>query len=244
MARGVRAGLWCCILALLSAQSGAFAIAPIARIRQRMLDSLGNTPDFVCSIAVEQTARMGPGDPINLPPATVEAGVINGKELYAWPAADEARNRLREVLGVFARAGTGVFALYSRALFFTVDATYYGVPDDSKDSRRLSRLDFAMPREVSTYSPSKDGKPVLTAYGGAIWVDPETMDIVRLSLQSGEMPADLGIKAVSQAFEFSRVKLAENMVLLPVSTTLTLQELSGRELRIAAKFGDCRPYQP
>src|ERR1039457_5558422 len=55
--------LWCSIAAYLACASGALAQAPVRKIRQKMTDTLNGTGDFVCSVSIERTERMGKGKP-------------------------------------------------------------------------------------------------------------------------------------------------------------------------------------
>jgi hypothetical protein len=221
---------------------GVFAQAPVHKIRQKMTTSLRNTPDFVCSESIETTERVGSNPPVKLMPLRVYGGVINGKELYVAPATDDEKIRLGLVLAVYGKSGTGNFALYSRDLFFTSEGSFYTLPDEVKEGRRFSHLDFALPREVSTYSINKQGHSTTLPYSGSIWIEPGSLDVARLLLKADDIPGELGIKAVTQSFEFARTKIAGNSVLLPTIMELTLQETSGRETRVNSSFSDCRQY--
>lgn len=221
---------------------GLFAESPERRIRQKVIDSLGNTPDFICSETIESTERLGRVAAVTLPAIRVTAGVINGKELYALPANEEDRLRLRQVMAVFAKGGTGSFALYSRAVFLTTDATFYGIVNESKDGSSLSRTDFAMPQDGSTYAPNVGGKPVRLGYTGSIWMEPATLEMVRLALRADDPPAGSDIESVSQSFAFGHTRFPPNTVLMPVSMEFDLQERSGAQRLLTAHFSDCRQY--
>jgi hypothetical protein len=242
MATRLGACLCYSIAAYLACGIGAFAQAPVRKIRQKMSDTLNSTPDFICSVSIERTERMGKEPLTGLPALQVNAGIINGKELYALPATEGDQALLRKVLALYTRAGTGTFAMYARAVFLTTAATFYDGPEEAVDGRTLSRLDFAMPREVSHYAPGNAGKPVEAGYTGSIWTDPHTLEVERLMLQAADLPPDLGIKAVTQTVEYGRTHILGVSTLLPVASDLTLQELSGRELRIIAHFSDCHQH--
>jgi len=242
MATRFRACLFGCIAAYLACGCAVLAQAPVRKIRQKMTDSLTSTPDFLCSVSIERTGRMGKETPAALPPLRVDAGIINGKELYLLPSSDADQVLLKKVLAVYNRAGTGSFALYARAVFLTAAATFYDGPEESVDGRTLSRLDFAMPRESSHYSLNNAGQPVALGYSGTIWTDPHNQEVARLLLQADNIPPDLGIKAVTQTIEYGRTGIAGISTLLPAATDLTLQELSGRELHVTEHFSDCHLY--
>ena len=207
-----------------------------------MADTLNGTPDFICSVSIERTERTGNAAPAPLSPLQVNAGIINGKELYVLPSSDDDQAVLRRVLAVYKRAGTGTFAMYARAVFLTTEATFYIVPEETKDGRTLSRLDFAMPREVSHHSLNNAGRTVDLGYSGSIWTDPHNLDVTRVLLQADDIPQDLGIKAVTQTVDYGRIAILGIPVLLPLATDLTLRELSGRELRITGRFNDCHQF--
>jgi hypothetical protein len=239
MATRLSACLCCCVLG-----SAALAQAPARKIRQKMADTLNSTPDFICSVSIERTERTGNGAPATLSPLQVNAGIINGKELYVLPSSDADQALLRRVLAVYKRAGTGSFGMYARAVFLTTEATFYIVPEETKDGRTLARLDFAMPREVSHYSLTSAGHHVDLGYSGSIWTDPRNQEVTRVLLQADDIPQDLGIKAVTQTVDYGRIAILGIPVLLPTATDLTLREVSGRELRITGHFAGCREFSP
>jgi hypothetical protein len=242
MAMRLGACVRCAIAAYLACGTEALAQAPVRKIRQKMSDILNSTPDFICSVSIERTERMGKDPLTGLPALHVNAGIVNGKELYALPGTDGDQALLRKVLALYGRAGTGAFAMYARAVFLTAAATFYDGPEEAVDGRTLSRLDFAMPREVSHYVLSNAGKPVEAGYWGSIWTDPHNLEVARLMLQAGDLPPDLGIKAVTQTVEYGRTHILGLSALLPAASDLTLQEVSGRELRITAHFSDCHYF--
>lgn len=218
------------------------AQAPVRKIRQKMTDTLNSTPDFVCAVSIDRTEKIGKGAPAALPPLHVNAGIINGKELYALPPSEDGQNLLRQILAVYSRAGMGSFAMFARAVFTTSDATFYDGPDESKDGRTLARLDFAMPREVSNYALNNAGQAVELGYSGSIWTDPHNQEVARLMVQADGIPTDLGIRAVTQTIEYGHSSILGLSVLLPTSTALVLQEVSGRELRVTERLSDCHQY--
>ena len=243
---------WVSLALSLALACGLLAQTPVRRIRQKMIDNVTNTPDFVCTESIERTEHLGKVAAITMPPLSVEAGVINAREMYAWPAGADDQSRLRDILAIFAKAGSGSFALYSRALFFTTDGSYYGFVNETKDGVTLARTDFGMPQAASTYSITVAGKPVTLGYTGSIWMDPATLETRRLTLRADDPPAESDIKSVTESIEFGHAKFNLNTldqasgqtVLVPVSMDFDLQEKQGREERLVAHFSDCHRYSP
>jgi hypothetical protein len=244
MVRGCGSGIWR-LLALglglaIALACGLFAETPVRRIRQKLIDGLGNTPDFVCTETIEGAERLGGAETVTLPAIRVTAGVINGKELYVLPADKDDQLRLRLVLAEFAKGGTGSFALFSRAVFLTTDASFSGIVNESKDGISLSRTDFTMPQD-GTYALNVGGKRVRLGYTGSIWMEPATFEMVRLALRADDLPAGSDIKSVNQGFVFG-TRFRPHTVLMPVSMELDLQERSGAQRLVTAHFNDCHQY--
>jgi len=242
MATRLTACLCCCVAAHFALASAARAQAPARKIRQKMSDTLNNTPDFMCSASIERTERVGDGEPAVLPALHIDAGIANGIEIYAVPATDGEKDILRKVLSLYHTAGTGSFAMYARGVFLTTEATFYYMPEESKGGRTLSRLDFAMPREVSHYSASNAGRKADLGYSGSIWSDPHSMEVARVWLKADAIPEELGIESVTQTIDYGRAAILGIPVLLPTATELRLREVSGREVRLTGHFSDCRQF--
>jgi hypothetical protein len=144
-------------------------------------------------------------------------------------------------MALFAKGGTGSFALYSREVLVTTDATFSGIVNESKDGISLSHIDFAMPHG-GTYALNVGGERVRLGYTGSIWMEPATFEMVRLALRADDPPAGSDIKSVSQSFVFGHTRFPPHTVLMPVSMEFDLQERSGDQRLLTAHFSDCRQY--
>ena len=214
------------------------------RFHDNMANSLSRTQNFTCTESIERTVRMGSGQPSALAPLRVDAGVIDGTEVYATPSVERDVATLKEVVGQFTSAGTGTFALPTRAVFLTNAATFYRAKEESKDGRRLARWDFTMPREASKYTLTKEGRETIIGYSGSFWADTETADVVRLEWTPDNIPPETGIKTITQSINYGRNAIAGVSVLLPSASELIVAETAGRELRIKARYDDCHKFTP
>ncbi len=214
----------------------------LKRTRQKMSDNIGVTQDFLCSLTVERSQKRGTAAPVALPPLKVDAGVINGKELFAHPANEADLAAVQDVLLQLSRAGTGAFALYSRPLFLTNNATFYTAPEETKDGRKLLRWEFAMPKETARYAPRVVDKTVALGYSGTFWADPESGDITRIELRADAPTPEMGLTGIVQSIDYGRSSIAGASVLLPVRSVLTLQEPAAAESRIAIQYDNCHKH--
>jgi hypothetical protein len=214
----------------------------LKRTRQKMSDSIGVTQDFLCSLTIERSQKRGTAAPVAMPVLKVDGGVINGKELFARPANEADVAAVQELLLQLSRGGTGPFALYSRPLFLTNNATFYTAPEETKDGRKLLRWEFAMPKETARYAPRVVDKTVALGYSGTFWADAESGDITRIELRADTPTPEMGLAGIVQSVDYGRVNIAGASVLLPVSSLLTLQEPAATESRIAIKYENCHKH--
>lgn len=231
--------------ALLAASCGTvFAQGTLTKVRLRISDSLMRTPHFLCTQTVERSVRMGKGAAAVSPIFRVDAGVIEGKELYVKPADDAGEKALTDLMDVLASAGTGTYAIYSRQVFQTTVASFYDVPEETIDGRKLLRWDFQVPRESSRFTIVKGNARVTAGYAGSFWADASSYDLVRLVLRADDLPAETGIKSAVQTIDWVRSDIGSISVLLPKAGELEVVETSGRETRVRTQYDDCRKYVP
>src|SRR3982750_2507022 len=95
------------------------------RVLQRMSENLA-TQDYICSATVERSVTGKPKSTL-----VAEVGVINGKELFAWPSSDADVALLKDTLSGYTQGGSGAFAIYTRQVFRTNVATLYSAADET-----------------------------------------------------------------------------------------------------------------
>jgi hypothetical protein len=113
---------------------------------------------------------------------------------------------------------------------------------ETRDRRSLDRFVFHTPLLSSRYSLSIHGNSATTAYSGSFWVDPDSLDLVRLETRAEEIPPDLDCSEARDSVTYGRVRLGVDERLLPSAAELTLVNRDGRESRNTIAFSRCRHY--
>lgn len=216
----------------------------MTKVRLKISDSFGRTPHFLCTQTVERSVRIGKGAASVSPILRVDGGVIDGKELFVRPTDDAGEKALTDLIDALTSAGTGSYALYARPVFQTTVASFYDVPEETVDGRKLLRWDFQVPRESSRFTIVKGGAHIAAGYAGSFWADPSSYDLVRLQLRAEDLPLETGIKSAVQTIDWARGDIGDISVLIPRSAELVVLEASGREVRVRTQYEDCRKYVP
>jgi hypothetical protein len=171
----------------------------------------------------------------------LEVLVTKAAELFAWPGStDFSPEALESWIGAGA-IGNGNFAAELHNLFVVPAATVKYAGIETRD-RALRRFDFHTPLLSSRYTLAVRGKSAITAFSGSFWVDPESLDIVRLETRAEEIPPDLGCNDAHESVTYGRVRLGVDQRVLPSAAELVMVSREGRENRNTIAFSKCRHY--
>jgi len=76
--------------------------------------------------------------------------------------------------------------------------------------------DFQVRSENSHWDIHSDAQTMTPAYGGSVWVDPETARVLRIEMQARNIPSDFPMDTVESSVDYSYVKIGDTEFLLPV----------------------------
>jgi hypothetical protein len=101
------------------------------------------------------------------------------------------------------------------------------------------RVPAASSRLKIEYNPG--AKVYTPAYTGSLFIDPETHEVLRVTMQAERMPASFPIQAATTQLDFARQDLAGQEYLLPVSAVVEMRE-GRRIIRNDIEFRNYRKY--
>ncbi len=233
--------LWTCLWL-----GGQAAVSPdglLERIRRTVSANLARLPNYTCRQTIERSVRLAssrrfkPVDTLRL-----EVAFVGGKELFAWPGAEKfEEQRIDQMVGG-GTVGSGNFALHVAALFRTKEPTFSYAGENLQEGRKAIQYDFQVPRRKSGYVIKTGPKTGLAGYHGSVWVDAETLDLIRLEVHTDDIPPELEVSQVSDAMVYGRVRIGESDFLLPLSSELSMVDIAGNESRNRTRFDGCRQY--
>lgn len=258
------------IFLVLVSPSGLFAqaelpehVIALSRIKGRMQQSLDHIPNYTCRQTIERArltknavrrmerqSRRGKGSrsEVNLPLESsdrlqVDLALVDGEELYSWPDAESFEEQsLGEMVG-FGNLSAGTFAATAHNLFATHAALFTFAGRDDIGGRTLLRFNFRVGLMQSGFVLSDAaGREAEVPYGGSIWADPDSFDLVRIETQAREIPAYLDIVSAVSRIEYQSVDLNGESFLIPRMAHETTGLRSGAENHNRTEFSDCRRF--
>ncbi|MGH9660379.1 MAG: hypothetical protein ACRD96_17650, partial [Bryobacteraceae bacterium] len=215
----------------------------IGRIRSRMRDNLSRLPDFVCSQTVERSRRGAPTEPFKpLDTLRLEVAFVGDRELYAWPDSSRFESKeLNELIGSGV-IGTGAFALHARNVFLAARPEFTAAGPAPLDGRPALKFDYLTLPGHGSYRLRVGRHQASVTFHGAFWVDPGSLDLLRLEVEADAIPEQLGLAEARNVMEYARLRIGDSEFLLPKAAELTMLGTLGEESRNRITLAACRQY--
>jgi hypothetical protein len=173
----------------------------------------------------------------------VEVTVSQSRELHSWPGATGFDTRDIDQLIANGPVSTGSFALYLSTIFGRPGVLFHYEGEEVTDGRRKLRYQYRAPVETSRFKLRAGGAWAPLGFEGEFWIDPETLELGRLTVRASEAPAETGICGVASTLEYHTLQIGDGKVILPRRSQLEILYRSGRASRNDTMFSGCREYQ-
>ncbi len=231
------------------------------RVRTRLLADAGRMPRYTClqnitrhfyrtnstepqSCAAILAKRMQRKHDL---PATswdrlqLDVAIADDREIHSWPDApkfneDEIRKLVNN--GPF---GSGDFSAFVAGIFGG-GSTVKFEGQHTVNGRALFEYTYAVANNASHYQIATSGANLITAYDGSFLLDPQSADLVQLSVHTAELPeATKACQAISE-MAYERIDIHGHPVLIPRETDLHIVYRDGREAVATTSYSSCHEY--
>src|SRR5579883_3180472 len=208
----------------------------LARIKRHVAEEMARLPDYTCLETAERYVK-APAERVLRALDTLRLEVLDSgdKELYARPGA---RGFQRDHPGSFTDTGltgTGMFSLYLRNLLVYGNGICRYRGEEQLNGRPAARYDFRVPLLGSGMTISLESASAVVASKGAFWVDPGSLDLLRLAVEADEIPPGLPLASSTWTIDYARMRL-------PQAAEINLRETNGREARNVIDFTHCQEF--
>jgi hypothetical protein len=218
-------------------------ILKLARVKAHMSDLLSRLPNYTCLLNIERSRRGASGRTQLIDIVRLEVALVEGNELFAWPGSRKFQDTKIIDMVKGGAIGNGNFALHAKAVFQSTAAQYTFVGERTMDNgRQALRWDYKVPLALSGYMLRVEPHQAIVPFHGSFWVDPTTLDAIRLEVIADDIPRQLRISAASDAVDYQRVKLGEEEFLLPSKAELRLTGEDAQQSINRTTFTGCRQY--
>jgi hypothetical protein len=128
-------------------------------------------------------------------------------------------------------------------MIFTFDPVRFSyIGEHTEAQRQLVEFAFEAPLERSHYTFTQRFR-VITAYEGNFLVDPKTLDLVRLTIRTKELPTESGACEAATNTDYQNVRLHNSILVLPSLVRLVIVNTDGTESVNETGFSGCPEFQ-
>jgi hypothetical protein len=217
----------------------------LAHVKARVRETFAHLPNYTCLESVERFTRGSTEGRLRLADSVRMEVLYTGKaELYAAPGANGFHDENPVAFLGAGLTSTGVFALHLKAVFLNDNAQLTWRGEEQLEGRRAARWDFVVSRFDSGLTiHAAGGGPA--GIKGSVWVNPDTLDPLRLEDHAYDMPPLLQIKEASTTVNYARVRVGQDVVALPqegVVHVLSTADSDAEDRNLFA-FTHCRAFE-
>jgi len=172
----------------------------------------------------------------------LDVAIAENREIHSWPGASAfAEEEIRELVGSGGPFGSGDFAAFIAGIFGGSAAVKFSKAR-TVNGHALLEYTFEVSQGASNYATASSAGRIATAYGGSFLLDPQTADLVQLSVRTAELPAATEACQATSAIEYQRIGVHGQDVLIPRETDLRTTFRDGTETASVTSYSNCREY--
>jgi hypothetical protein len=176
-------------------------------VTRDLFQPMGLIPPVGCSVLLQQKKhptlamlpRLKATDRLRFDVTMLESG-----EIFSWPGASRFDDAGIGHLVPHGGIGTGMFAGFLRVIFKYLVRSFIFERYVLADGRGLVEYSFHADAEEGHYTLTlPDGPPIEVGYSGTFQVDPETSEIVRMTVETADLPLSAHTCASSTTMDLS-----------------------------------------
>lgn len=217
----------------------------LQKVKRHIAEGVLRLPDYTClQTAARYRKRAGEKEQERRVD-TLVLEVLNAgeKELYASPGDKSFHAENPAEFTGHGMTGTGSFGLFLRTLFVNDNAMFTHRGEDQFRGRKALKWDYRVPVTSSGYVLHLEYSRGRVGMRGSFLVDPETLDLLHLTVSASEIPPNLPLVSATQTVEYAPTRIGERDVVLPQSGSMKLVDDAGAYSRNVVDFTHCQSFR-
>lgn len=221
----------------------------LSRIKRHIKQELEHLPAYTCLETVQRSTSHTSKHKGLAPLDTVRLEVLytGSRELYASPGAQDFHEHDPSSYTSGGLMGDGIFASHLHSVFVSESALFTYRGDDSVAHDRgwaqAAKYDFRIPLSLSGWNITVGAARDVVASKGSFWVDPDSLDLLRMDVFADDVPPTLPVNEISLSLVYGRMRIGSDDIMLPQTAEMRLLETDGTESLDEFNFTHCRAYQ-
>lgn len=172
----------------------------------------------------------------------LEVTVAQGRELHSWPGATRFDTRDVDELIRDGPVATGSFGAYLTSVFDRPGVAFHYSGERPSEGHTVLEYRYRVPVDASRFEVKVAGAWRPASFEGEFWVNPQSLDLERLTIRATEVPAEAAFCEAATTLDYQYVRIGDGNVLLPRQSQLEIVQKNGRETSNVTTFSSCREY--
>jgi hypothetical protein len=217
------------------------ALARASRLARETVDALANC---VCleSVTRARVDKKGKVKQEERDALQIEVTTIGDREWFSWAGGGDAFVENPSALVGFGLMNTGQLTSNLKTVFlggfarrtFQSAVVFHGRP--------ALQFEYSVSSAFMHFSLSSPRGRVTAGMRGFFWIDPETTELLALSSEATELPADFDIRSARTEVVYAPMYPEDRRVVLPQTATTVVEHSTGVTSVNRIEFSHCRPY--
>lgn len=215
----------------------------LARVKQHGRATFEHIPNYACLETIHRFEKPRTATSFrSVDTLHLEVASVDGKELLARQGAARFED---EDLHAFISQGvisSGAFSSTPLNLFVRDVARITPLPQEGILSGSMLGFHFEESVMAAGLVVQSGGGKGQAGLRGTFWVDPQTLDLVRIEEQAVDLPPLLLMRDLTTSIDYARTHIGSSEPLLPQSAETVVTDFYGAERKNSIEFTGCREY--
>jgi hypothetical protein len=226
-----------------AAQDDWDKVVLLQKVKRHIAESVKRLPDYTCLQTAARYRKKAGEQERHVDTVVLEVLNAEAKELYAPPGARAFEAENPSQLAAGGLSGTGAFGLFLKTLFVNDNGMFQYRGDGQFRGKRTVRWDYRVTRMMSGFTIHLDYSRGTVGMRGTFMVDPDTLDLVYLSVLADDIPGNLQLVSATQIIEYATSRIGDRDVMLPQTASLKMIDESGGHSRNLVEFTHCQSFR-
>jgi hypothetical protein len=173
----------------------------------------------------------------------IDVAESDGREIHSWPDASRFETGDIDELIERGPAATGSFGGYLLDIFDNQGAQFDFAGERSEGSRRILTYTYSVAQEKSHYKIRAGAGWVITAYHGKFEIDAASLELLRITVSSPDLPLETQLCKVDNELNYARARIGDGDFLLPRQSDLHMVNRGTQETISTSAFTNCHEYR-
>ena len=211
------------------------------RVKARMAAHLAELPNYTCHETIDRVIRNG-REFRHLDTVELEVAFVDNRHLFSRPGENRFGEQPIEKLAGGGTIGDGVLGSHIDMVLSRDMAEFRYAGECKKDGRKALRFDLHVPVETSTFLVRHNARVGVGGYEGSVWVDPETLDPIRVDYKVNRIPPSIGVRLIEESMHYKKLTIGKSQFDVPERSELGATDDTGAYSLNTIKLSGCREF--